>query len=234
MEQKNMPKHLAIIMDGNRRWAKKKGLASNLGHKEGAKTLKKLCKYIEQLGIPYVSVFAFSTENFKRSKEEVDALMNLFITMFTKEFHFLLEDGVKIVFSGKRNPLPEKVLKAMDEMMEKSKNNTKYTFNVCLNYGGQDELVSATKEIAQKVQTGELKIEEITEKTIEENLYQQLPPIDFLIRTSGEYRISNFMLWQMAYAEFYFTDVLFPDFDEKQLDIALEEYQNRNRRFGGA
>lgn len=234
MEQKNMPKHLAIIMDGNRRWAKKRGLASNLGHKEGAKTLKKLCKYIEQLGIPYVSVFAFSTENFKRSKEEVDALMNLFITMFTKEFHFLLEDGVKIVFSGKRNPLPEKVLKAMDEMMEKSKNNTKYTFNVCLNYGGQDELVSATKEIAQKVQTGELKIEEITEKTVEENLYQQLPPIDFLIRTSGEYRISNFMLWQMAYAEFYFTDVLFPDFDEKQLDIALEEYQNRNRRFGGA
>lgn len=234
MEQKNMPKHLAIIMDGNRRWAKKRGLASNLGHKEGAKTLKKLCKYIEQLGIPYVSVFAFSTENFKRSKEEVDALMNLFITMFTKEFHFLLEDGVKIVFSGKRNPLPEKVLKAMDEMMEKSKNNTKYTFNVCLNYGGQDELVSATKKLAQKVQTGELKIEEITEKTIEENLYQQLPPIDFLIRTSGEYRISNFMLWQMAYAEFYFTDVLFPDFDEKQLDIALEEYQNRNRRFGGA
>lgn len=234
MEQKNMPKHLAIIMDGNRRWAKKRGLASNLGHKEGAKTLKKLCKYIEQLGIPYVSVFAFSTENFKRSKEEVDALMNLFITMFTKEFHFLLEDGVKIVFSGKRNPLPEKVLKAMDEMMEKSKNNTKYTFNVCLNYGGQDELVSATKEIAQKVQTGELKIEEITEKTVEESLYQQLPPIDFLIRTSGEYRISNFMLWQMAYAEFYFTDVLFPDFDEKQLDIALEEYQNRNRRFGGA
>lgn len=234
MEQENMPKHLAIIMDGNRRWAKKRGLASNFGHKEGAKTLKKLCKYIEQLGIPYVSVFAFSTENFKRSKEEVDALMNLFITMFTKEFHFLLEDGVKIVFSGKRNPLPEKVLKAMDEMMEKSKNNTKYTFNVCLNYGGQDELVSATKEIAQKVQTGELKIEEITEKTVEENLYQQLPPIDFLIRTSGEYRISNFMLWQMAYAEFYFTDVLFPDFDEKQLDIALEEYQNRNRRFGGA
>ena len=234
MEQENMPKHLAIIMDGNRRWAKKRGLASNFGHKEGAKTLKKLCKYIEQLGIPYVSVFAFSTENFKRSKEEVDALMNLFITMFTKEFHFLLEDGVKIVFSGKRNPLPEKVLKAMDEMMEKSKNNTKYTFNVCLNYGGQDELVSATKKLAQKVQAGELKIEEITEKTIEENLYQQLPPIDFLIRTSGEYRISNFMLWQMAYAEFYFTDVLFPDFDEKQLDIALEEYQNRNRRFGGA
>ncbi|MCI5807859.1 MAG: polyprenyl diphosphate synthase [Firmicutes bacterium] len=234
MEQKNMPTHIAIIMDGNRRWAKKRGLAPNLGHKEGAKTLKKLCKYIEKLGIPYVSVFAFSTENFKRSEEEVNGLMNLFITMFTNEFKFLLEDGVKVVFSGKRYPLSEKVLKAMDEMMEKSKNNTKYTFNVCLNYGGQDEIIDVIKKIATQVQEGSLQISDIDCDTIEQNLYQQLPPIDLLIRTSGEYRISNFMLWQMAYAEFYFTDVLFPDFDEKELDLAIQEYQKRNRRFGGA
>lgn len=228
-----LPRHVGIIMDGNGRWATKRGLSRSMGHKAGAKTLKKLCKHLLKLEIPYLSVFAFSTENFKRDKEEVDYLMNLFITMFQIEFSFLKDEQVRVVFSGRREPLPVDVLKTMDQIMEETKDNKRATLNVCLNYGGQSELVDATKKVVQLVQEGNLKIDELNENNFAQYLYQDLPPLDFVIRTSGEMRISNFMLWQASYAEFYFPDVLFPDFTPKEFDKALMEFQKRDRRFGG-
>lgn len=228
-----LPRHVGIIMDGNGRWATKRGLSRSMGHKAGAKALKKLCKHLLKLEIPYLSVFAFSTENFKRDKEEVDYLMNLFITMFQTEFSFLKEEQVRVVFSGRREPLPVDVLKTMDQITEETKDNKRATLNVCLNYGGQSELVDATKKIIQSIQEGSVKIDELNEKNFAQYLYQDLPPLDFVIRTSGEMRISNFMLWQASYAEFYFPDVLFPDFTPKEFDKAILEFQKRDRRFGG-
>lgn len=226
-------KHVAIIMDGNGRWAQKRNLKRSLGHKEGSKTLEKLCLHIADLDIPYLSVFAFSTENFKRSKEEVDYLMNLFIEMFQKRFDKLCGKEVKVVFSGRRDFLRQDVLDSMDEITKKTEHNNKLTLNICLNYGGHSEIVDTTKKIAQKVINGEIEISEINDDIFEKELYQNLPPIDLLIRTSGEYRLSNFMLWQLSYSELYFTDVLFPDFDEKEFDKAVSEYSKRNRKFGG-
>lgn len=226
-------KHVAIIMDGNGRWAKQRGLNRSLGHKEGSKTLEKLCLHIAEKGIPYLSVFAFSTENFKRSKEEVDFLMNLFIEMFHKRFKELHEKGIKVIFSGRREPLRQDVLDSMDEITEKTQYNTKMILNICLNYGGHSEIVDATKKVCQDVLDGKIKLEEIDEKILEKSLYQELPPIDLLIRTSGEYRVSNFMLWQLSYSEMYFTDVLFPDFNEKEFDKAVLDYYQRDRKFGG-
>ena len=226
-------KHIAIIMDGNGRWAKKRGLARSLGHKEGSKTLETVALHAMELNIPYLSVFAFSTENFKRSKEEVDFLMNLFIEMFTKKFKKLKEKGIKVVFSGIRDNLRKDVLESMDFITKETKDNTKMTLNICLNYGGQSEIVDATKKIVKEVEDGKIKISDIDINLFEKYLYQPLPPIDLLIRTSGENRISNFMLWEMSYSEFYFTDTLFPDFKEKELDAAINEYYNRNRKFGG-
>ena len=226
-------KHIAIIMDGNGRWAKKRGLVRSIGHKEGSKMLERIAIHTLELGIPYLSVFAFSTENFKRSKEEVDFLMNLFIEMFTKKFKKLKEKGVKVVFSGRRENLREDVLESMDFITEETKNNDKLTLNICLNYGGQSEIVDTTKKLIEKVLNNEIKLEDIDTNIFEENLYQKLPPIDLLIRTSGEYRISNFMLWESSYSEYYFTDTLFPDFNEKEFDKALEEFYKRTRKFGG-
>ena len=226
-------KHIAIIMDGNGRWAKKRGLARSFGHKEGSKMLEHIAIHTQKLGIPYLSVFAFSTENFKRSKEEVDFLMNLFIEMFTKKFKKLKEKGVKVVFSGRRENLRKDVLESMDFITEETKNNDKLTLNICLNYGGQSEIVDTTKKLIEKVLKNEIKVEDIDTNLFEENLYQKLPPIDLLIRTSGEYRISNFMLWESSYSEYYFTDTLFPDFNEQELDKALEEFYKRTRKFGG-
>ena len=226
-------KHIAIIMDGNGRWAKKRGLARSLGHKEGSKTLEVVALHALELNIPYLSVFAFSTENFKRSKEEVDFLMNLFIEMFTKKFKKLKEKGIKVVFSGIRDNLRKDVLESMDFITKETKDNNKMTLNICLNYGGQSEIVDATKKIVKEVEEGNIKLSDINISLFEKYLYQPLPPIDLLIRTSGENRISNFMLWEMSYSEFYFTDTLFPDFKEKELDNAINEYYNRNRKFGG-
>lgn len=227
-----LPLHIGIIMDGNGRYAQMFGKPRSWGHQEGAKNLKKLTKYIFKKNIKYLSVYAFSTENFKRPKEEVDYLMNLFISMFTHDFTFLLKENVKVVFSGRKKDLPLKVIKAMHEMEEKSKNNTSATFNVCLNYGAQDEMVDAVYKISQKVLKQELKLSEITKEVVEDNLYQKLPPLDLVIRTSGEQRLSNFMLWQSSYAEFYFPKCHFPEFDEKEFDKALEAYASRDRRFG--
>ena len=226
-------KHIAIIMDGNGRWAKKRGLARSLGHKEGSKTLEKVALHALELNIPYLSVFAFSTENFKRSKEEVDFLMNLFIEMFTKKFKKLKEKGIKVVFSGIRDNLRKDVLDSMDFITKETENNNKMVLNICLNYGGQSEIVDATKKIVKEVQDGNLELSDIDINLFEKYLYQPLPPIDLLIRTSGENRISNFMLWEMSYSEMYFTNTLFPDFKEKELDESIKEYYNRNRKFGG-
>lgn len=226
-------KHVAIIMDGNGRWAQKRGLSRSLGHKEGSKTLEKLCLHVADEDIPYLSVFAFSTENFKRSKEEVDFLMNLFVEMFQKRFKELHEKGIKVIFSGRREPLRQDVLASMDEIVEKTQHNTRLVLNVCLNYGGHSEIVDSTKKICQKIMNGQLDLDDINEELFEENLYQNLPPIDLLIRTSGEYRVSNYMLWQLSYSELYFTDILFPDFNEKEFDKAVLEYYQRDRKFGG-
>ena len=233
MEELVIPTHIGIIMDGNGRWAKSRGLPRSLGHKEGAKTLKKLCKYIFDKKVKYLSVYAFSTENFKRDIEEVEYLMNLFVDIFTKEFDFLKKLGVRIIFSGREEGLPKKVLDSIHKMEEETKDNTAATFNICLNYGGQDEIVDMVKKISNQVLDGKIKIEEIDKRLVEDNMYKKLPPLDLVIRTSGEQRISNFMLWQSSYAEYYFPEVYFPDFNTDEFDKAIIEYNSRNRRFGG-
>lgn len=233
MNDLNLPIHVGIIMDGNGRWAKKRGLARSLGHSAGAKNLKKLLRHIFKRGIKYVSVYAFSTENFKRSKEEVDYLMKLFIKMFKTNAKEFIKDKIKVVFSGSRNNLSEELNNAMDDLEEKTKDFENGIFNVCLNYGGRSEIIDATKKIAKLVKDGNLAIDDIDEEVLDNNMYNRLPDLDFVIRTSGEIRTSNFMPWQSTYAEYYFPDTLFPDFDEKQFDIAIEEFQKRSRRFGG-
>ena len=232
MEQK-MPNHVAIIMDGNGRWAQKRGLKRTKGHQKGAEVLKRISEYVYDKKIKVLSVFAFSTENWKRDKEEVDYLMDLFLKAFKDNFDAVKKKGVKVVFSGLKDKLSDKVVKAMEKMSEETKNNNNGVFNICLNYGGQDEIVNASKKISEDVLNGNLSINDINKDSFGKYLFNDLPPIDLLIRTSGEYRISNFMLWQMAYAELYFTDVLWPDFDEKQMDKAIEVFNNRDRRFGG-
>ena len=231
MDDLKIPNHVGIILDGNGRWAKERNKARSYGHLEGFYTLKKLSEYVFNKGVKVLSVYAFSTENFKRSKEEVDFLMNLFVEKFNE-----LEDlkDVKIVFSGiKDAPLPGDVLKIMKELEEKTKDNEKYIFNICVNYGGQSEIVDATKRIVNEVLENKLNINDINIDMFNRYLYNDLPPVDFLIRTSGEQRVSNFMLWQISYSEFYFPDVYFPDFDEKEFDKAILVYNKRDRRFGG-
>lgn len=229
----NLPNHIGIIMDGNGRWATSRGLRRSEGHKEGAEAFRKTSAYIFDLGIKYLSVFAFSTENFKRDKEEVDYLMNLFILMFKTKMGEILKRGVRVVFSGRRDNLSKEVNAAMDKIIEQTKDNTNGTLNICLNYGGQDEIVDMTKKVALMVKNGEIDIDDIDKELVRKNLYEDLPPIDLVIRTSGEQRISNFMLYQSSYAEYYFPTTLFPDFDASEVDKALEEYSKRNRRFGG-
>jgi len=227
-----IPNHIGIIMDGNGRWAAKRGLSRSAGHLEGSKTSKKVIEYGFNKGIKIISIFAFSTENFNRSKEEVDYLMNLFVLMFKSNFDIFIKNGIKIVFSGKREKLPSKVIKSMESLESRTIDNSRGILNICLNYGGQDEIVDVVKNISSKVKSNEIDIESIDKELVNKYLYNDLAPIDLLIRTSGEYRISNFMLWQIAYSELYFTDTLFPDFNELELDKALEEYSKRNRRFG--
>lgn len=221
-----MPKHVAIILDGNGRWAKEKGMKRTEGHKAGSNNLKQLSKYILNKGTKVLSVFAFSTENFSRPQEEVDFLMNLFIEGFKKDSKYFQKENIKIVFSGRKEPLRKDVLKVMDEITNMTKDNTLGTLNVCINYGGRAEIIDATKRIIND------NIKDLNEDTFKKYLYNDLPDIDFMIRTSGELRISNFMLWQLSYAELYFPKCYFPDFNEKEYDKALLEYNNRQRRFG--
>lgn len=228
-----IPTHIGMIVDGNGRWAQQRGLSRSVGHREGFTRLKNICIYAQEIGVKYLSLYVFSTENFKRAKPEVDFLMNLFVSMFHTEFQEIMDRGAKIVFSGRREPLPKEVLEAMDEMAEKSKNNTGTVLNFCINYGGQTEILDMTKKIAQEVLEGKLTIDDITLDTLHDHLYQDLPPLDFVIRTSGELRLSNFMLYQASYAEFYFPKIYFPDFTEHDFDVAIVEFNKRNRRFGG-
>lgn len=227
-----IPHHLAIIMDGNGRWATEKGYTRSRGHLEGSKTLKKIALYAYEKGIKVLSVFAFSTENFKRSKEEVDYLMNLFVKMFKKELEIFNSKNIKVVFSGRKDKLSDKVLESMEKISNMTYNNTGGIFNICINYGGQDEIIDATKRIGYDLINNNLNIEDINRDIFKKYLYQDLPDIDLLIRTSGEYRISNFMLWQMAYAELYFPSTYFPALTNNDLDLAILEYNRRDRRFG--
>ena len=228
-----IPKHIGIIMDGNGRWAQQRGMARTMGHKNAIKTLKALCLHMADVGVKYASLYAFSTENFKREKSEVDYLMDLFISSFRKEFQFLIEKNVRVVFSGRREPLPSKVLEAMDKIQEDTKNNKDLVLNICLNYGSHAEMVDTTKKICEMYKNGEIELDNINEEFIQKNLYQDLPPLDYVIRTSGELRLSNFMMYQASYAEFYFSDVYFPDFTPEEFDKAIIEFNKRNRRFGG-
>lgn len=228
-----LPNHVGIIMDGNGRWAKKRGLKRSFGHKAGADNLEKLLKHIFNMGIKYVSVYAFSTENFKRSEEEVNYLMDLFVKYFTKKKKIFVSEELKVVFSGSKNNLRDDVINGMNELEMATKDFTRGTFNICLNYGGRLEVVDAIKEINKELLNGNISIDDINEDFVSHYMYQDLPDLDFVIRTSGEQRISNFMLWQGSYAEYYFPNVLFPDFNEKEFDKAIEEYNRRNRRFGG-
>ena len=228
-----VPKHVGIIMDGNGRWAQERGMIRTMGHKNALKTLKELCIHMADVGVKYASLYAFSTENFKREKSEVDYLMNLFISSFKKEFKFLIEKDVKVLFSGRRDPLPEKVLEAMDEIVYDTKDNKSLTLNICLNYGSHAEICDMTKKICEMYKNNEISLDDIDDNFIQKNMYHDLPPLDFVIRTSGELRLSNFMMYQASYAEFYFPKVYFPDFNSSEFDKALIEFNKRNRRFGG-
>ncbi len=228
-----IPNHVGIIMDGNGRWAQKRGLARSLGHKAGADNLLSLCKHISKVGVKYLSLYAFSTENFKREAGEVNYLMNLFIELFNSKLKELSDNNVKVIFSGRREPLPEKVLKAMDEVVTYSENNTGLILNICINYGGRAEIVDMTKKLCELYKNNEITLEDIDYDLVNKNLYHELPDVDLVIRTSGELRISNFMLYQSSYAEYYFPETLFPDFNEKEFDKAILEFNKRNRRFGG-
>ena len=233
MDEMVIPKHVGIIMDGNGRWAKKRGLNRSFGHKKGAENLEKLLMHIYKRGVKYVSVYAFSTENFNRSTDEVNFLMDLFVKYISKKKKRFIKNDLKVVFSGSKNNLRDDVLKGINELESATSECKTGVFNVCLNYGGRLEIVDAVKKIAKEVEDGKLKIDDVNEELFSHYMYQDLPDLDFVIRTSGELRISNFMLWQSSYAEYYFPETLFPDFNRDEFDKALEEFNRRNRRFGG-
>lgn len=233
MEKENMPKHIAIIMDGNRRWARQKGLDPKLGHKEGAKTLEKIVRYANKIGLGYITVYAFSTENWKRTEDEVGALMLLLQNYLDDYSKRADTENIKVKVLGDISALPEGMQKSINKCMERTKNNTGVTFNIALNYGGRDEIVKAVKKISEQVKESKINIEDINEQLISDNLYTAgEPDPDLLIRTSGELRTSNFLPWQIVYSEFVFIEKNWPDFDEKDLDEAIEIYQKRNRKYG--
>lgn len=224
-----MTNHLAIIVDGNGRWAKEKGLKRSEGHKEGAKRLEEIILYLSDNSlVKYLSLYVFSTENFARPKEEVDYLMKLFMVWFKKVKNVYLDKNIKVLFSGDRTLLSPKIQKSIAELEDNTINNTGLVVNFCLSYGSRREIVEASKKIIKD----NIKLSDITEDLFSHYLYQDLPDIDFLIRTSGEMRLSNFMLWQSSYAELYFPKTYFPDFTIDELKKALEEYKLRDRRFG--
>lgn len=230
----NQINHIGIIVDGNGRWAEKKGLTRSEGHKAGAKALEKIILYIAKEKIAnYLSLYVFSTENFSRSEDEVNYLMELFLKWFNRAKEKYQKSDIKVLFSGRREYLREEIQKSMEKLENATKNNTGLVVNFCLSYGGRAEIVDATRKICEQVKNNKLEIEKIDEDVFKKYLYQELPDVDFLIRTSGEQRISNFMLWQLSYAELYFPKVYFPDFDENCLNQAIEEFHNRDRRFGG-
>ena len=229
----NMPKHIAIILDGNRRWAKAQNKPASYGHKEGAKTLEKIVRYANKIGLEYITVYAFSTENWKRTADEVGALMMLLQNYLDDYSKRADTENIKVKVLGDITALSEGMQESIKKCMERTKNNTGVTFNIALNYGGRDEIVKAVKNIAKDVQEQKVKIEDINEEMNSNNLYTKgQPDPDLLIRTSGEMRLSNFLPWQLVYSEFLFIDKNWPDFEEKDLDNAIIEYQKRTRKFG--
>lgn len=228
----NLPEHIAIIMDGNRRWAKENNLDTASGHKEGAENLKRIAKFANKIGIKYLTVYAFSTENWKRTKEEVGAIMKL-LKFYILDFFKSYDNNIKVRVIGRTDDLPKDIYSEIKKVEEKTKNNTGLVLNIAFNYGGRDEITTATKKIAEKVKNGELNIEDITEELISNNLYTAgQPDPDLLIRTSGEERISNFLTWQISYSEFVFTDKYWPAFSNQDLLETIAIYQKRTRRFG--
>ncbi len=229
-----LPKHLAIIMDGNGRWAKKKGLPRSIGHREGAKVVNRVIADCLDLNIPILTLFAFSTENWKRPKNEIAYLLKLFERVLSKEKANLIKNNIKMNFIGRLNDLPNTLNDKMNELCEATKKNNKLILNIAVNYGGRAEIVDAINSIIMKIDNKKLDIEEINEDTIRDNLYTcNLPDPDLLIRTAGEMRISNFMIWQIAYTEFWVTPVLWPDFNKNNLIEAIINFQKRVRKYGG-
>ncbi|MCI6152570.1 MAG: isoprenyl transferase [Fusobacterium perfoetens] len=222
----NIPKHIGIIMDGNGRWAKSKNRPRVFGHKAGAAALRKIVEHCRRIGVEYLTVYAFSTENWKRSQEEVNALMTLFKTYINSERKMLLDNNVRFMVSGRKEGVSESLLKAIEKLQEETSKDYKMTLNIAFNYGGRAEIIDAIKKIKDSQ-------EEVTEENFSKYLYNDLPDPELIIRTSGEFRISNFLLWQIAYSEFYITDTYWPDFDEKELEKAIYSYNKRERRFGG-
>ncbi|MDF2567919.1 MAG: undecaprenyl diphosphate synthase [Oscillospiraceae bacterium] len=229
-----IPKHVGIIMDGNGRWAKLRGLPRYAGHKIGANTFKKIVRYCNNIGIKYLTVYAFSTENWKRPKEEVDGILKLLDTYLDDAENYKA-DNVRTRFIGDVDSLGEVFKQKIKKTEEMSENFTGLTLNIAFNYGGRNEIIQAIKKIADSHKIGELSLDDINESLVSDCLYTKgQPDVDLIIRPSGEFRLSNFMLWQSAYAEYIFMDILWPDFSEKHLNKALEEFAHRNRRFGGA
>jgi len=232
-DKNSMPKHIAIIMDGNRRWARKQGKNASYGHKEGAKTLEKIVRYANKIGLKYITVYAFSTENWKRAEEEVSALMMLLQNYLDDYSKRADTENIRVKILGDITALSSGMQKSILRCMERTKDNTGVTFNIALNYGGRDEIVKAVKKIAEDVKEGKIDVNTINEEVISNNLYTAgMPDPDLLIRTSGELRLSNFLPWQVVYSEFLFVDKNWPDFTEEDLDNAIIEYQKRTRKFG--
>lgn len=228
-----IPKHIAIIMDGNGRWAKRFGLPRSMGHKRGAQTLIKIVLHANKINVKYLTVYAFSTENWNRPKEEVDYLMRLPIEFFDEFEERFENENIKLKVIGDRTPLPKELIEKIEYVEQKTASNTGLVFVVALNYGAYNEIINAVQNIANDIKEEKIQISDINNRLFEDNLYtKDIPSVDLLIRTSGELRISNFLLWQISYSELYFTKVLWPDFNEKRFNKAIKSYNKRNRRFG--
>lgn len=228
-----VPAHVGVIMDGNGRWAKKRGMPRKFGHREGAKTFRTITRHAKALGIQYITFYAFSTENWKRPKDEVDAIMELFEKNLDEVRDFI-DENIRVRFIGDRSMLTPRLQEKMKSVEEDSKDFDSMTMILAINYGGRDEITHAVKEIAKDVEKGRLKAEDITQQLIQSRLYtEEIPDVDLIIRPSGEQRLSNFLIWQSAYAEYYFTNILWPDFKPKDLEEAVLAFSERNRRFGG-
>lgn len=234
ISQIELPKHVGIIMDGNGRWAKKRGLPRSAGHKAGANNFRTITRYCSDIGIKYLTVYAFSTENWKRPSDEVSALMSLFKSYLNEALTDFKDDSIVVKFIGDKTGFNSELQELIRENEEESANRDGMVLNIAMNYGSRGEITMAVKKIAEKVKSGELSVEDITEQTVSDNLYTAFQPDpDLVIRPSGEYRISNFLLWQSAYTEYVIMDKLWPDFTKEDMNRALLEFANRNRRYGG-
>ncbi|PVW17244.1 isoprenyl transferase [Marixanthomonas spongiae] len=233
IDKNKLPKHLAVIMDGNGRWAKQKGLFRTIGHENGTKAVREIVEACAEIHIPYLTLYAFSTENWNRPKLEVELLMKLLVSSLKKEIKTLQDNNIKLNAIGNLEALPKKAQRELNDVLEKTKDNTRMTLTLALSYGAREEIIKTIQEISHKVKNNLISPSDIDETVINNHLYtQNLPDVDLLIRTSGEQRISNFLLWQIAYAELYFTDTLWPDYRKNHLFEAILNYQNRERRFG--